>query len=102
MRGRKIFGSLEPYREIWRTGANKNIKLSFNESIIINSDTLSARTYTIFTKPEEDEWTIYIYDLIDWYGVPKGIDTLPVITKFEVQPIELRDPIETMDVSFTN
>jgi len=102
MRGRKIFGELEPYCDVWRTGANKNIKLSFDEHIIIKSDTLPSGTYTIFTKPGLDQWTIYFYEYIDWYGVPKGIDTLKIAKELRVQPINLQDPVETMDISFAN
>ena len=102
IRGRSIFGGLEPYGEMWRTGANKNIKLSFNEPIIVNTDTLPAGTYTIFTKPEKTKWMVYFYDHIDWYGVPDGIDTLPIVSQFEVKSISLKDTVETLDISFSN
>jgi len=102
MRGRKIFGGLEAFGEIWRTGANKNIKLSFNESIVVQSDTLSAGTYTIFTKPDLDQWTIYFYDHIDQYGVPKDLDTFEIVSSFNVKPELLKHTVETMDISFGN
>ena len=102
MRGRNIFGGLEAYGNIWRTGANKNIKLSFNESIIANTDTLSAGTYTIFTKPGTDDWTIFFYQHIDRFGVPKNLDTFNIVSKLKVKPKYLKNPIETLDISFGN
>ena len=30
MKGRKIFGGLEDYGKVWRTGANANTKLTFS------------------------------------------------------------------------
>jgi len=102
MRGRKIFGGLETFGEVWRTGANKNIKLSFNEPIVVHSDTLSAGTYTILTKPDLDQWTIYFYDHIDRFGVPKDLDTFEIRSSFNVKPQSLNHAVETMDISFGN
>jgi hypothetical protein len=58
MKGRDIFGSLVPFGEVWRTGANEATELTVTGPILINRDTLKAGTYSVFTIPEEESWTI--------------------------------------------
>ena len=33
VKGRKIFGDLEPWGKVWRTGANKNTTITFSDDI---------------------------------------------------------------------
>lgn len=59
-KGREIFGSLVPYNELWRTGANMATKISFNKEVSIGGTKVPAGTYAIFTIPGETEWTFII------------------------------------------
>src|SRR5688572_28697951 len=58
--GRAIFGSLVPYGQVWRTGANEATEITVTKDITINSVLLKAGTYSIFTIPEKEKWTIII------------------------------------------
>ncbi|MEK6478069.1 DUF2911 domain-containing protein [Catalinimonas sp. 4WD22] len=60
MRDRKIFGGLEPYGELWRTGANAATKISFSEPMQIEGKELAAGEYSIFTIPGKSEWTVIL------------------------------------------
>src|SRR5690606_3934576 len=60
-KGRKIFGGLVPYNEIWRTGANASTKLTFTEDVKIAGNPLKAGTYALYTIPSEKEWTMIIH-----------------------------------------
>ena len=42
VKGRKIFGGLIPYGEVWRTGANQATKVSFSTAVKINGTELAA------------------------------------------------------------
>lgn len=57
-RSRKVFGDLVPYGKIWRTGANEATELTTAKNIIVNGSLLKAGTYSLFTIPEENSWTI--------------------------------------------
>lgn len=59
-RDRLIFGELVPYGEVWRTGANEATELTITKDILINKLPLKAGTYSIFTIPEKDAWTIIL------------------------------------------
>lgn len=56
VKGRKIWGELVPFGEIWRTGANEATTITFSDPVKINGTELPAGTYGIHTIPNESEW----------------------------------------------
>ncbi|MEM1123226.1 MAG: DUF2911 domain-containing protein, partial [Bacteroidota bacterium] len=99
-KGRKIFGDLVPYNEYWRTGANRNTKINFSEDVLINSQTIKAGTYAIFTKPSEEEWAVYFYtDTTNW-EVPKSIDPTKIAATLNVPSVAENRFSETLTISF--
>ncbi|HEY6438184.1 MAG TPA: DUF2911 domain-containing protein [Ignavibacteriaceae bacterium] len=58
VKGRKIFGELVPYGEVWRTGANEVTSITFSDAVKVNGNDLPAGTYGIHTIPGEGEWEI--------------------------------------------
>lgn len=67
-RGRKIFGELVPYNKLWRTGAGKCTKIKFDEDVLIGNKSIPAGTYTLFTIPEDHEWTVIFNSDTALYG----------------------------------
>src|SRR6516164_3013766 len=66
-RGREIFGKLVPFGQVWRTGANEATELTATADINVNGVLLKAGTYSLFSIPEKDKWTIVINrDLGQW------------------------------------
>lgn len=55
---RQIWGKLVPYGERWRTGANDRTKISFSHDVMIQGEKLEAGTYSLFTIPGKDQWTL--------------------------------------------
>lgn len=59
VKGRKVFGELVPYGELWRFGANSCTKITTNESLFFGSNELKAGTYSVFAIPNQDSsWEI--------------------------------------------
>lgn len=58
VRGRKIWGGLESYGKVWRTGANSATTFEVNQDVLINGEKLAAGKYALFTIPTEGDWTI--------------------------------------------
>jgi Protein of unknown function (DUF2911) len=56
VKGRKVWGELVPFGEIWRTGANEATTITFSDAVKINGNELPAGTYAIHTIPNENEW----------------------------------------------
>ncbi|WP_373057056.1 DUF2911 domain-containing protein [Zunongwangia sp. H14] len=59
-REREIFGKLVPYGEVWRTGANEATELTLYEDMKVAGETVPKGTYTLYTIPEEKEWTVIL------------------------------------------
>jgi hypothetical protein len=64
-KGRKIFGeksdkALVPYGEIWRTGANEATTFVAAANVTVGGKDVPAGSYTIFTIPKADSWTLVI------------------------------------------
>ena len=59
VKGRKVFGGLVPYNQLWRAGANSPTRIKFSTSVIVGEKTLSAGEYAIAVTPRaENKWTI--------------------------------------------
>ena len=59
-RGRKIFGGLVPYGEVWRTGAGPGTKLTFDKPVTIGQKQINPGSYAIVTIPYSEKWTILL------------------------------------------
>src|SRR5258708_30979147 len=59
-KGRKIFGGLVPYGQVWRAGANEATTFVTTGDISVGGKTVPAGKYTIFAIPAEDKWTLVI------------------------------------------
>jgi hypothetical protein len=70
-RGREIFGELEPYGQVWRTGANEATEITTTRDIRFGGKELKAGTYTIFTIPNKDKWTVIINRELGQWGAYK-------------------------------
>src|SRR5258707_14184602 len=72
MRGRKIFGenALYPYGQVWRTGANEATTFVTATDLMVGGNKVPAGSYTIFTIPNPDKWTLIISRKTDEWGSP--------------------------------
>jgi len=59
-RGRKIFGSLVPYNQVWRTGANEVTTFKTEADITLAGTTIPKGTYSLFTLPSKKSWQLII------------------------------------------
>jgi hypothetical protein len=60
MRGRKIFGELVPYGQVWRTGANAATSLKTDAELTIGGADVPAGSYTLYTLPGANSWKLII------------------------------------------
>ncbi len=67
-RGRVIFGGLVPFGEMWRTGAHDATTIRFSEAVKLNGNDIPAGTYSFFTIPNQNEWTIVINKATEMHG----------------------------------
>src|SRR5215472_15352101 len=51
--GRKVWGGLVPYGDVWRAGANENTTIRFSSPVTIGGKALPAGTYGLHMIPAE-------------------------------------------------
>lgn len=102
VKGRKVFGDLVPYGEMWRAGANKNTIMSFSSDVTINGSALEKGSYAIFIKPSAEMWDIYFYTDTNNSGTPKEWDDSKVALKTSSKVQEMPMPIETYTIDIGN
>lgn len=67
-KGRVIFGDLIKYGEVWRTGADEATVITFDKDVVFGDQPVKAGTYTLFTIPKENEWTIILNSQLKQWG----------------------------------
>src|ERR1700760_3292640 len=66
--GRKIWGDLVPYGEVWRAGANENTTIKLSTPVKIGGKALAAGTYGLHMIPTAKSWTIIFNTLSVGWG----------------------------------
>ncbi|MEM6685934.1 MAG: DUF2911 domain-containing protein [Bacteroidota bacterium] len=98
-KGRRIFGSLVPYGKIWRTGANEATEVTFFKDVTLGDQEIKAGTYTLFTIPNKQSWTIIINADTDVWG-SYYYDKDKDVARLDV-PVKKIDEIEHFSIAFT-
>jgi hypothetical protein len=67
--GRKIWGGLVPYGQVWRAGANENTTITFTDPVTIDGKPLAAGTYGLHMIPNESgDWTVIFSNMSTAWG----------------------------------
>ena len=99
-RGREIFGNLVPYGQIWRMGANEAAEITLTKDILMQGTILKAGTYSLFSIPQKDKWTIIInQDLGLWGAYNYNVEM--DIMRFDI-PVQISDKFyESFTMTFS-
>jgi tetratricopeptide (TPR) repeat protein len=99
VKGRTIFGGLEAYGEIWRTGANAATKIVLSTDATIGDVKVPAGTYSILSVPGKEEWKVVLNK--DLKVTENSYNADENIAEIAVKPME-NAMTETMMFSFHN
>jgi hypothetical protein len=97
-KGRKIFGGLVPYGEVWRLGANDATTLVTKADLTIDGKDVPAGNYTLFALPTADKWTLIVSKKTGEWGIPypDGED----LTRADMTVSHLSKPVENFTISY--
>ncbi len=101
MKGRKVFGGLVPYNELWRTGANASVKVSFSENVKVGGQDLKKGTYALYTIPGEKEWTIIFHKNLEHWGIDDYKQEEDAC-RFVVKSMNTTNSVESFTMSVDN
>jgi hypothetical protein len=99
MRRRKIFGDLVPFGEVWRAGANEATTFVVNTPVLVQQKLVPAGSYTIFTLPAQDKWTLILSKQTGEWGIPypgEGFD----FARVGMKVAKLPSPLENFTIAF--
>jgi hypothetical protein len=99
MKGRKIFGGLVPYGQVWRTGANEATTFVATANLIVGGKNVPAGNYTIFTIPNPDKWTLIINKKTGEWGIPYKYEA-DELTRVDLTLLPISSPVENFTITF--
>ena len=92
MRGRKIMGELVPFGRVWRTGANAATTFVTDVDLLIGTVTVPRGTYTLYTVPTPDGWTLIVNRQTGQWGTQyepsRDLARIPMRTTRLERPVE--------------
>jgi hypothetical protein len=100
-KGRKIFGELVPYGEVWRTGANAATVVTFSTAVMIEGNNLPAGSYALYSIPGKSDWTIIFSKNTKLWGAV-GYNKNEDALRFTVKPGKTGQRYETMEINFVD
>jgi hypothetical protein len=98
VRGRKIFGALVPYGEVWRTGANPATTLKTSGNLMIGNLKVPAGTYTLYSLPTAEGWQLIVNKQTGQWGTV--YDKTQDLGRTAMTVGSNASPIETMVIDF--
>jgi hypothetical protein len=99
MKGRKIYGGLVPFGEVWRTGANDATTFVTSADVVVGGKTVPAGSYTIFTVPTADKWTLIINKKTGEWGIPYKYES-DELARVDMKVSKLPSPVENFTISY--
>jgi hypothetical protein len=97
--GRKVWGGVVPYGQVWRAGANENTTIEVSTPVSVEGKPLAAGTYGLHMIPTPDTWTVIFSKMaVAWgsYTYNQSEDALRV----DVKPHPTTEMEEALDYEF--
>lgn len=97
MRGRKIFGDLVPYGQVWRAGANNATALTTEADLNIGGTKVPAGKYTIYAIPDASQWTLVINKQTGQWGTE--YNQAQDLARIKMETTKSGAPLETYKIT---
>jgi hypothetical protein len=101
MKGRKIFGDLVPFGNVWRTGANSATLLTFSDEVTIGGKKIAPGKYGLLSIPGKDSWTLIISKQTDVTS-PAAYKAESDVVRVDVNTMKMTEKMESFTMQFAN
>lgn len=98
LNGRKAFGAVIPYGQVWRTGSDSATRIYFSVPVEINGKKLDSGSYALYTVPGQDLWEVILNKGVNNWGTI-GYKESEDVLRFRVEPTKLKKPVETLTIT---
>jgi Protein of unknown function (DUF2911) len=99
VKGRKIYGELVPFGQVWRTGANEATTFVPSADVVVGGKTVPAGSYTIFAIPNADKWTLIINKKTGEWGIPYKYES-DELARVDMKVSKLPSPVENFTIAY--
>lgn len=100
VKGRNIWGGLVPYGQVWRSGANEATTVTFDKDVMVEGQPLTAGTYSFYTLPGQEEWTVIFNKTAKQWGTQ--YDEKQDALRVRVKPIKSATMNERLKYNVTD
>lgn len=101
MKGRKVFGDLVPFGNVWRTGANSATTLTFSDEVTIGGKKIPAGKYGLLSIPDKTSWTLIISKQLDVTS-PAAYKQESDVVRVVVNTMKTDTKMESFTMQFAN
>ncbi len=93
VKGRAIFGTLVPWGQVWRTGADEATTFITEADVVIGGLKVPKGEYALFTIPTEKQWTLVVNKTAKQWGAFKydaaqDLGRVPMTVAAAAKPVE--------------
>ena len=86
VRGRKIWGNLVPYDQLWSLGSYQATKVHFSRAVVIGDKPVPAGSYALFAIPGKAQWTLILNKNAEQLGSGRDYHPEQDIVRLQVKP----------------
>lgn len=101
VKGRKIFGDLVPFGQVWRAGANEATKITLGQDLLFGGQKIKKGTYALYIVPQEKEWKIILNKGVNNWGA-YTYDAKDDVISTVVLVNNLKEKVENFTINFEN
>ncbi|NAY93065.1 DUF2911 domain-containing protein [Muricauda sp. JGD-17] len=98
LKGRTL-SELAPAGKVWRTGANESAEITFYKDATVGGEQVKAGTYSLFTIPGEDEWTVILNSNLNQWGA-YSYDSNADVARVSAEASTNGDSLEAFSIAF--
>lgn len=100
-RGRVMIGEVDPYDQLWRTGANEATAIHLDGPATVGGVSLAAGSYSLYSLPTEGDWEIFLNSNYERWGIPISDEVRTTeVGSFTVTPEATDEMVETLTFSY--
>lgn len=108
--GSEESGALVPFGKLWRTGANEATEITVTKDVLVGDKRLPAGTYSLFTTPGAEAWTIHFNSALGLSGTGRFnpetgqfedlYDPANNVVEVTATPAKLDEEVDQFTISF--
>ncbi len=98
LKGRSL-ADLAPAGKVWRTGANEATEITFYQDAVVGGTPVKAGTYSMFTIPGADSWTIILNNNLNQWGA-FTYDKAADLARIQAKATEASQSLEPFSIAF--